>query len=299
VGVNEEMKSLATQPYKTGLVTSKDGTKISYRQMGTGPALVLVPGGMQAAQNFMKLGTALSPSFTVTILNRRGRSLSGPYRENHSIQREVEDLDAVLQETGAEDVFGLSAGALITLTAASTLPILRRIALYEPPLVLADDPRPMVWVPRYENELAEGNLAGGMVTGMKGIADSGNWFTALPRFVLASLMRLAIQADRRNVKADDASLESLIRSLHFDLKNVTEMIGSLDRFHAVSAEVLLIGGDRSQAFFAPILSALSGVLPRSRRVTLPSVGHVAADDVGKPEQVAVELQSFFTIQRFY
>lgn len=261
--------------------------------MGDGPALVLVPGGMQAAQNFMMLGWALSESFTVHILNRRGRSLSGPYREDHSIQREVEDLDAVLQATGANDVFGLSAGALITLTAALALPALHRIALYEPPLVLKDDPSPMDWMPRYEKEFAEGNLAAGMVTGMKGIADSGDWFTALPRFAMINLMRLAIRADRRNVKSEDASLESLIRSLHFDLCNVAEMVGTLEAFRAIKADVLLLGGVRSPAYFAPILSALSSVLPRSERVVLTGVGHMGADDVGKPECVAKELLMFF------
>jgi Bacteriocin-protection, YdeI or OmpD-Associated len=101
------MKSSAAATFQTGFVTSKDGARISYRQMGSGPALILVPGGMQAAQNFMKLGTSLSDTFTVSILNRRGRSLSGPYDKDHSIQREVEDLDALLRKTGAQNVVKL------------------------------------------------------------------------------------------------------------------------------------------------------------------------------------------------
>jgi hypothetical protein len=210
---------------------------------------------------------------------------SGPYRADHNIQREVDDIDAVVRETGAHDVFALSAGALITLTAV-TLPALRRIAHYEPPLVLENDRRPMVWVSRYEKELAQGNLAGGMVSGMKGIADSGDYFTVLPRFVLVNLMRLAIYADRRSLKSDDASLESLIRSLHYDLQKVAEMMGTLETFRGVNAKVLLLGGSRSPAYFAPILSALSDVLPQSQRIALRGVGHMAADDVGKPERVA-------------
>jgi hypothetical protein len=291
------MEIRATQSWRTGFVTSTDGTRISYRQMGSGPALLLVPGGMQAAQNFMKLGTALSDSFTVFLLNRRGRSFSGPYREDHSIRREVEDLDVLLQETGAHDVFALSAGALITLTAGLTLPGLRRIALYEPPLVLAGDPRVMAWRPRYEAELTRGNLAAAMVAGMKGIEDKGDLFMALPRFVLVSLMRLAIQADRKTVKAEDASLESLIRSLHFDLRNVAEMAGALEAFREVHAEVLLLGGTKSVAYLREALDALGGVLPHRRRITLPGVGHMAADDVGQPERVARELRSFFGISR--
>jgi hypothetical protein len=53
-------------------------------------------------------------------------------------------------------------------------------------------------VPRYEKELAQGNLVGGMVSGMKGIADSRDWFNGLPQFVSVNLMRLPIEADRRS-----------------------------------------------------------------------------------------------------
>jgi len=46
-------------PYRTGSVISRDGTTIGYRPLGSGPAVVLVHGGMQAAQNFMGLARRL------------------------------------------------------------------------------------------------------------------------------------------------------------------------------------------------------------------------------------------------
>jgi pimeloyl-ACP methyl ester carboxylesterase len=262
--------------------------------MGNGPGLVLVPGGMQAAQNFMKLGAALSGSFTVSILNRRGRSLSGPYGKEHSIQVEVEDLDALLRETGARNVFGLSVGGLITLQAALKLPTLERIALYEPALVLAGDRRPMAFAPKYEEQLMRGHLAGAMVAVMKGTGDRGDWLTALPRFLLIPLMRLALQAGRKSMKSEDASLESLIRSMHFDLRNVAQMAGMLESFSAVNAEVLLLGGTKNAAYLTAALDALSGVLLHARGIIIPDLGHLAADDMSQPERVAKELRPFFT-----
>src|SRR2546423_13716351 len=109
-------------PYPPGPVTSADGTAIGYRQLGRGPGLVLVHGAMQASQTFMKLAQELADAFTVYVLDRRGRGLSGPYRHPHTIERDCEDLDAVLNKTGARDVFGLSAGALISLQATLTFP---------------------------------------------------------------------------------------------------------------------------------------------------------------------------------
>jgi len=67
-----------TESYITGSVSSRDGTKIGYQQLGSGPGIILLHGGANASQSFMKIGKALSDKFTVYIPDRRGRGLSGP-----------------------------------------------------------------------------------------------------------------------------------------------------------------------------------------------------------------------------
>ena len=84
------------QKYTTDSVISKDGTIIGYRQMGTGPGIILVHGGAKASQTLMKLGTTLSDEFTIYIPDRRGRGLSGPFGDDYGLQREVEDMDATI-----------------------------------------------------------------------------------------------------------------------------------------------------------------------------------------------------------
>src|SRR5262245_45778927 len=157
--------------YTTGFVTSEDGTTIGYRQLGHGPGVILVHGGMQASQNFMKLAVALSDQFTVYAPDRRGRGLSGPFGGNYGLERECEDLQALLSETGTHYVFGLSSGAIIALHAALTLSAIRKVALYEPPFPLADS-SPTRWVARFDEEIAKGDLASAIVTVMKGTGDS-------------------------------------------------------------------------------------------------------------------------------
>ena len=146
------------RPYTTGSVTSRDGTVIAYRQLGRGRGLLLVHGGMQASQNFMRLGTALADAFTLYIPDRRGRGLSGPHGDRYSITKECEDIDALVSGCCVQNVFGLSSGALISLQAALTLPAIKKVALYEPPLSI-DHSSPIAWITRFDREIAQGKLA--------------------------------------------------------------------------------------------------------------------------------------------
>jgi esterase/lipase len=109
-----EMTPLITKKaaYQKKSVRSKDGTTIGFRQLGQGPGVVILHGGALASQHYMKLGTALAEEFTVYIPDRRGRGMSGPYGPHYSIEREDEDIDAIVTDTGAQYVFGEADGGL-------------------------------------------------------------------------------------------------------------------------------------------------------------------------------------------
>lgn len=278
-------------PYTRARVTSRDGTPIGYRSLGAGPGLVLVHGGMQAAQNFMTLARLLGDAFTVHVPDRRGRGASGSYGDNYAIERDCEDLQAILDETGSHDVFGLSSGALIAMKTALGSTAIHRLALYEPPLPVPGA-SPTEWVPRYEEELRRGDLAAAMVSVIKGTADAGI-FEAVPRFLLVPLLRLAIRADEKRVRGDEVAISALIPTMHYDALIVGAQRGTLEDYRGLSAEVLLLGGSKSHAFLRAALEAISRVIPKARRVEIPGVGHIAADNSGKPELVAAELRRFF------
>jgi pimeloyl-ACP methyl ester carboxylesterase len=80
--------------YKTRFVTSADGAAICFRECGAGPGLVLVHGGMQAAQNFSRLTEALGDTFTVYVPDRRGRGRSGRGSERYGLLAEVAAREA-------------------------------------------------------------------------------------------------------------------------------------------------------------------------------------------------------------
>lgn len=284
----------ATQPLpQAGSVTSADGTAIGYLRTGEGPGVVLVHGAGQASQNFTRLASALSGQFTVYVPDRRGRGMSGPYRDDHGLSAEVEDLGALLDHTHAHNVFGLSAGAVIAIEAARTLPAITRLALYEPPLE-SDGVIHTSWLPRYEHEMAAGKPAAALVTIMKGTADRTP-IRLIPRFLLTGVLGLAIRATAgRPAPAGVVSPRDLIPTMHYDAQTVLQAAGPLDRFASLPCEVLLLGGARSARNLTITLDRLAAVLPSARRVTLPRTGHTAADNSGKPDLVATQLRTFFS-----
>lgn len=120
-------------------ITSSDGTTIAFSQSGTGPALILVGGMFE--QRAMDSETArlaafplLAQHFTVFHYDRRGRGDSTdtpPY----AVQREIEDIDALIDEAGGSAfLFGISSGAALAFEAALALGgKVTKLAMYEPP----------------------------------------------------------------------------------------------------------------------------------------------------------------------
>jgi pimeloyl-ACP methyl ester carboxylesterase len=142
-------------------VSSRDGTTIVYDKRGTGPAVILVDGALtyRSFGPMSHLAELLSSRFTVYDYDRRGRgdsSNSLPY----TVEREVEDLEALIQEAGGNAfVYGISSGACLALEAAIKLGMkIEKLALYEPPYY-SEKSAPQAWK-EYREQLT-GLLAAG------------------------------------------------------------------------------------------------------------------------------------------
>ena len=114
-------------------VRSSDGTTIAFDRLGEGAPVILVSGASTARAIHAQLAELLATDLEVLNYDRRGRGDSGdtpPY----AIQREIEDLHAVIAAAGgAAAVFGNSSGAVLALHAAAAgLPIIK-LALWARP----------------------------------------------------------------------------------------------------------------------------------------------------------------------
>ena len=287
------------EKYIKGFVTSLDGTTIGYRQMGSGPGLILLHGGISSSQYLMKLGTALSDDFTVYIPDRRGRGLSGPFGDNYSLQKEVEDVDAILKNTCAHYVFGASSGGLIALESSIILPDIHKIVTYEPVIYSNKDEMDRFndIVQRFDQKLAEGDLTTAMVISLDVYTkiepeDKSSWIFHLPSLIWKPIFSLILEEDERHVKGDDVTLKVLMPTLKFDVQLVNETEGKLDNFKNVSAEVLVLGGSKSSLFLKHSLEKLNKLLPHIKCKELEGLDHNSAQNYGKPEVIAQEIKAF-------
>jgi pimeloyl-ACP methyl ester carboxylesterase len=291
--------------YEKKSVTSKDGTIIGFRQFGHGPGVVILHGGALASQHYMTLGAALADEFTVAIPDRRGRGMSGPYGPHYSIEREDEDLAAVIDGTGAQYVFGAADGGLFALHASLSIPAIRKVAVFEPVIFVGqpglDDFKAVI--SHQERLQARGDAAATMAGMAKDEQDSQDRRTksvAAPYRLLGAAMtrpglcRVLLWADARLVKGDDAALRDLIPALKPELDLVKATEGTIDDYKNATAEVLLLCGTDAPPLFTGTLDALASVLPRATRVELPGLNHGGAQDQGgKPAVIAEQLRRFF------
>lgn len=287
--------AVSDQTHTTHSITSKDGTSIRYHQFGSGEGLVLVQGTMGTAQHFMELASALADRFTVYVPDRRGRGMSGAGNGTYSIQKEVEDLDALLTHTGAHDVFGLSAGAIITLQALLTLTTIRKAVIFEPPLYVNGLPNELL--ERFKREMAAGKTAAAMVSAMLAAQMGPPIFNHIPHRLLEALVNMGLKSEDKKGGGTYPTMRTLASTLNQDIEIVSTMWNRVPRFKEIQTRVLLLGGSESPAYLKTALTALEKVLPNAKRIEISGVGHAAPwnrdQRGGAPETVAKELRTFF------
>lgn len=275
-------------------VVSRDGTPVGYLRTGNGPGIVLVQGAMGDAFDYEELAAALSPFLTVYCADRRGRGMSPkPYDAGHDIARDVEDIDAVLGETGAGFVFGLSSGAVITLEAARTLDRVAKVAVFEPPFYA--DGISHAGIERLDAEIERGDLGAALIDSLLIAGTAPRAVELLPRPVARLLGRAVLSADARR-RTPYAKLRDLLPGIRYDFNAVGGMDGKIDIFAGVHKPVLLLSGTKSPAFLRRGVRTLKQILPTAQHVELAGLGHDGPWNEsrgGRPRDVAAALRDFF------
>jgi pimeloyl-ACP methyl ester carboxylesterase len=265
-------------------IRSRDGTTISYRTVGHGPAVIVIPGAMSTADDYAAFADALGETFTVHTIERRGRGRSGPQGDHYGIGKECEDVAAVRDETGARYLVGHSYGGLVALEAARNNTALTKIAVYEPG-VSVDGRISMAWVPRYRQRLAEGKDLDAFAE--FSIATGPQRARKTPRWMMRLVLLLMMRAERRQ------QLYRLLPANLLEHQEVARLDNTYRNYRKVSAPTLLMFGGRSGlTWVAPAIERLAEVLPASEPREFPRLDHFGPDQKG-PREVAEAVKQYF------
>ena len=263
-----------TDPTSTvNYVTSKDGTRIAFDRLGSGPAVILVSGGSVDRMSNAGVAALLASDFTVFNYDRRGRGPSGdtpPY----AVEREIEDIEAVVTAAGGSAcLYGSSSGAALALAAAEALKgRITKLALWEPPFILDPSARPPAdQVEQYNLMLAEGRRG-----------DAAQYFMEKVVGMPAEFV-----AGARSQPWWGAT-EALAHTLPYDATIMGDYSLPTEQAKAVGVPTVVIDGGASFGFMGPTADALAKVLPGGQRRTLAGQEHNI-----DPGVLAPALKEFF------
>ncbi|GAA3316151.1 alpha/beta fold hydrolase [Nonomuraea dietziae] len=259
-------------------VSSTDGTPISYQTIGAGPGLIVLGGALRTSQDYLPLASALARSFTVHVVDRRGRGASGPQGPQYTLGKEVEDLLAVQAETGARLAFGHSYGGLVVLETARSFQVFERIAVYEPGVPVG--PVSTDWMAPYRERLSAGDPYGAFVHFIKGSGGAPAFVSKLPYWYLRMALRVGFRGP---------SWQRMRPLLEANLAEHEQMAGQQGRlaaFTAVTAPVLLLCGGRTPRATRAEFDAVRDTLPQVTLESVPGLDHFGPE--GKTAPVVAE-----------
>lgn len=268
----------------THTLLSQDGAKISYLTMGSGPAVIVIPGALSMAAGYVAFASALAEHFTVHIIERRGRGLSSPQGDDYSIIKEREDVLALLQKTGASLLVGHSFGGLVALEVARNNPSLTKVAVYEPGVSI-DGSIPMDWMPGYEKKLTEKKYLDAFVEFARGINPESTG--KAPPWLMKLLLPLFLSSHERKL------MFGLLPENLREHREVARLDSSHENYREIAADVLLMYGGKVHSTWVDLLmKRLATTLPRSETKEFPKLDHFGIDKKA-PQEVARAVRAFF------
>jgi pimeloyl-ACP methyl ester carboxylesterase len=242
-------------------VISKDGTVIAYDRSGQGPAVILVDGalGYRALGFGGALAELLAPHFSVITYDRRGRGESGDTKP-FALQREIEDIEALVDETGGSAyIFGTSSGGCLALEAAARLgKKVQKLAIWEAPYNSEPGTRPAwqeYWDQLHEL-LAENRRGDAVVLFMNFVGTPADQIKGMRQAPMWSMFK----AVAPTLLYDAAAMGGKDRSV------------PVERAASVTAPTLVMNGT-AFPFMLDTARALARAIPHAQHRTLEGQSH--------------------------
>jgi pimeloyl-ACP methyl ester carboxylesterase len=244
-------------------VVSRDGTTIAYEKTGEGPPIVLLNGGFRDHTIFDSLVPELAQHCTTYVYDRRGRGESGD-APAYAVEREIEDLEAVIGEAGGEAVvFAGSSGANLALEAALTSAPISKLALHEPYYRVGGFQKP-------PDDFTE-NLRALLAADKRGEA---------AEYFLAELVGFTSEviADWRRSPLWATNVTNA-HTLLYDTAICGDFNVPVERLAAFRTPTLVVNSDQTSDWLRAAARAIAAALPNGWGMQLPGAWHRVQPDI--------------------
>jgi pimeloyl-ACP methyl ester carboxylesterase len=257
--------------------TTPDGSTLHLTTTGSGPGVLVVPGGGVVASDYARLARNLGESCTVHVYDRRGHGPSAPpMTAAYDLDTELDDLRALLAATGARGLLGHSVGGFFALQAALRLPV-DAVAVYDP-AVAVDGLFPTAFHRAFARAIADGDLPLAVAEMSRGLQAAGA-ASRLPIPVLKVIARAFLATPigtRMGTMMPAAARESELALVHG---------GPATDYAGLAVPALLTCGAQSPPYYGPLCDRLAEVIPDARSIRIPRSSHNAAN-LARPAFVA-------------
>ncbi|KAK9427230.1 hypothetical protein V1505DRAFT_396296 [Lipomyces doorenjongii] len=223
--------------------------------------------------NHRSLLEALIRSKRHRVIEVTVNQISGTYVPDFTIQKKVENVDALLAETGSHFVLGVSSGGLVALRAVLNIKTIHKVMIFEPPLVINDS----------------------LSTEHIGSADGTSELQ--PKLLLVLFTKLRKTIEGSSDGSDGPLPMKVPPTMHYDFQLAFEMKDKPDIFKTIEVDVLLLGGSKSAPYLKMAVDALEKVIPNATRMEFEGLNPGATRNknrAGHCQRVAAELLSFIT-----
>jgi pimeloyl-ACP methyl ester carboxylesterase len=258
-------------------IQSSDGVSIGCELVGKGEPVVLVHGSSTGRQRWQPVVPAFAQRWQLSLLDRRGRGLSGDAAA-HSLQAEVDDVVSVVRAANAHSIVSHSYGGICAIEAALVCSQLTSLVIYEAPIpVGAADPADESHIRQIEERVEERMPEEALLIFHRSIL-------RMPEPEIAAMRQLPTWSERIAIAHTLPRELRAARGYRFDAA----------RFAKLRIPVLVLLGGESPERYARGARTLIDGLPNARLATLAGQKHNAITTA--PELFSREILNFVESQ---
>jgi Alpha/beta hydrolase family len=268
---------MSKQPHSSR-ISSADGTTIAFDRYGEGKPLILIGGASYDRSAIAGIAQAIADDLLAITYDRRGRGESTNEETEYTRERELEDLEALIDQVGGSaSLFGHSSVGVLALEAAMRGMPIEGLVVYEPPYML-EGTRPLPPTDLFDR--------------LRALIREDRRDDAIVVFYTEAVGLPVAMIDRMRATPVWGRWTALAHTLPYDIAVYSDYRLPSDRLATLRVPTLAIDGSESFPWVRATTNAVAEAIPLAQHLTLAAEDHLSV--LLRPEAVRKTLLDFLS-----